>query len=232
MSRNTPSSPSRANWKWIRIWDAPVRLFHWTVVLLVAASYITARSGRIEWHFLSGYAILALVLFRIGWGLCGSETARFSRFVRAPGAAIAHLREMLLQPRTSDPHEAGHNAAGAYMVIALLALLLFQAGTGLFSNDGLMVEGPLAPLAGGALSDTLSAWHEVGFNLILIAVALHVLAVIVYAVVARQDLVRPMITGWRRLPQAIPAPAMAPAWRAVLLLAAAAAIVWGITRLG
>jgi len=232
MPSNAPSSAPRASWKWIRIWDAPVRLFHWTVVLLVAASYITARSGRIEWHFLSGYAILTLVIFRIAWGVCGSETARFSQFIRMPGRAIAHLREMLLQPRASIPHEAGHNAAGAYMVIALLALLLFQTGTGLFSNDGLMVEGPLAPLVDGAVSDTLSDWHEVGFNLLLLAVALHVLAVILYAAVARQDLVRPMVTGWRRLPQAIPAPAMAPAWRAILLLAAAGAAVWGITRLG
>lgn len=216
-------------WRWVKVWDGPVRLFHWSIVVLVATSYATARLGRIDWHFLSGYAILALVLFRIAWGLAGSETARFSHFLRGPRSALSHLRHVLAR---SAPDEAGHNAAGGLMVAALLGLLLFQTGTGLFSNDGLMDEGPLAHFVGGDWSDRISGWHELGFNLILVAVALHVAAVIAYAVVLRQDLVRPMVTGWKRLPAGTLPPRMAPAVLAAGIAAAAAGLVYLLSRLG
>lgn len=228
MANRIPDA-GKAGGRWVKVWDAPVRLFHWAIVALVCTSYATAKMGRIDWHFLSGYAILTLVLFRIAWGLAGSETARFSHFVRGPRAALGHLREVLGR---QAPHEAGHNAAGGLMVALLLGLLLFQAGTGLFSNDGLMEEGPLAHLAEGAWSDRISGWHAFAFNLILAAVALHVAAVLAYAVVLRQDLVRPMVTGWKRLPATIPAPRMAPAARAIGLALAAAGAVWLISRLG
>lgn len=208
--------------RWIKVWDAPTRLFHWSIVALVTTSYVTARNGWIDWHFYSGYAILTLVLFRLLWGLFGSETARFGSFVRGPKAAIRHL--VHLAKRQPEP-EAGHNAAGAFMVLALLALLLFQAVSGLFSNDGLFTEGPLAALVGGAASDTLTKLHGLSFDLILIAVAVHVCAVVLYAVLVRQDLVRPMITGWKRLPLGVAAPRHAPLTVALVLLAVVAGVV-------
>ncbi|MDQ0504040.1 cytochrome b/b6 domain-containing protein [Xanthobacter agilis] len=216
-------------WRWIKVWDAPTRLFHWALVALVVTSYVTARNGWIDWHFYAGYAILTLVGFRILWGLAGSETSRFSAFVRAPGAAIAHLRHVM--KREGEP-ETGHNAAGAYMVLALLALLLFQTVSGLFSNDGLFTGGPLADLVSGEVSDQITVLHGLSFDLIVIAVALHVAAIIAYAVLLRQDLVRPMITGWKRLPPGIPAPRLAPLPLALVLAAIAAAAVFAITRLG
>lgn len=233
---STPrQAPDASGSRWIKVWDAPTRLFHWAIVILVLTSYVTARTGFIEWHFRSGYAILGLLLFRIGWGIAGSETARFSDFVRGPRAAMMHLAEFIRPPDGSAraaPHAAGHNPAGAYMVVALLGLLLFQAVTGLFANDGLMVEGPLASYAGGALSDRLTGWHGLGFDLILVAVGMHVLAVLLYAVVARQDLVRPMITGWSKLPASIAQPRMASLLRAAIMLAVAAGLVWGIASHG
>lgn len=215
--------------RWIKVWDAPTRLFHWTLVALVATAYVTARNGWIDWHFYAGYAILTLVAFRILWGLAGSETARFSSFVRSPRAAVSHLRHVL---RREPEPDTGHNAAGAYMVLALLALLAFQTVTGLFSNDGLFTGGPLSALVSGEVSDRLTVLHGFSFDLILIAVALHVAAILAYAVLLRQDLVRPMVTGWKRLPAAIAAPRLAPAPLALVLLAVAAGLVFAVTRLG
>lgn len=223
------AAKKNGNWRWIKVWDAPTRLFHWALVALVATSYITARNGWIDWHFYAGYTILTLVAFRILWGLFGSQTSRFSSFVKAPGAAIAHLRHAL---KREGEAEAGHNAAGAYMVLALLALLLFQAGSGLFANDGLFTQGPLAALVSGAESDRITDLHGLSFDLILIAVALHVVAIFAYALLLRQDLVRPMITGWKRLPAAIAAPRLAPLPLAVGLLAVAGAIVFALVQLG
>lgn len=229
--RSQPSGglPSSGTWRWIKVWDAPTRLFHWTLVALVATSYVTARNGWIDWHFYAGYSILTLVLFRILWGLFGSQTARFTSFLRAPGAAISHLRHVL--KREPEP-ETGHNAAGAYMVMALLALLLFQTGTGLFANDGLFTSGPLAGLVSGELSDQLTVAHGLSFDLIMIAVALHVVAIVAYAVLLRQNLVRPMITGWKLLPAGISAPRLAAAPLALIFLAVAAGAVYAVSQMG
>lgn len=213
----------------VTVWDAPTRLFHWSLVLLIAAAYLTAEFGLIDWHFRAGYAIIALLLFRLAWGFVGSDTARFSRFLQNPLKAIQHLAHFT---RRAPDTEIGHNAAGGWMVLVLLALLLIQVGTGLFSNDQVFSEGPLAKYVGSAMSDRLTGLHELNFNLILIAVILHVLAVMAYALVKRHDLVRPMVTGWKRLPESMPAPRMANAGLAVVLFAVAAGIAWFISTLG
>src|SRR5437879_2426896 len=131
----------------VRVWDLPVRLFHWMLVVLLVVSYVSAKAGG-DWmqlHFWSGYSILTLVLFRIAWGFLGSTTARFSSFVRGPAAGLAHLREVLGSGR---PHETGHNPVGGAMVVVLLLAVLLQAGAGLFSADTDMgtVNGPLSRL--------------------------------------------------------------------------------------
>ncbi|MEP9357052.1 cytochrome b/b6 domain-containing protein [Xanthobacter sp. KR7-65] len=141
------------------MWDAPPRLFHWSIVVRVATSYVTARTGRIDSHFYSDYAVLALVLFRRGWGIAGNRTARFAALIRGPRTALAHLAEIARRA-------PGHNAAGGLMV-ALLLVLLLQAASGLFANDGLFEQGPLAGLVGPAWSDRFSAVHAVVINLLL-----------------------------------------------------------------
>jgi cytochrome b len=212
----------------VKIWDAPTRLFHWAVVLLVGFSWLSAEKDWMDWHLLSGYAILTLLLFRLVWGVLGSDTARFSRFVASPAAALRHLAH--LRKREPD-HGIGHNPAGGWMVLLLLLLLVVQVGTGLCANDDILTEGPCAEAVGKSTSDWLSHIHVINFTLIEVAVALHVLAVLGYAVVKRHDLVRPMITGRKRLPSHLPVPRLVnPAWALAVVAVAAGAVAWFVNR--
>jgi cytochrome b len=217
----------------VKVWDGWVRLCHWAIVLLVAASWITAETGLDSLHAWSGYTVLALLLFRIGWGFVGSDTARFSRFLRSPRTALAHLRHFR-QPGPDT--EIGHNAAGGWMVLGLLGVLLLQTGTGLFANEepgfDYGAHGPLALLLSDRWSDRLTWVHNVNFNLIIAAAALHVLAVLAYALLKRHDLVRPMVTGWKLLPATMQAPRLGHPAVAVVLLALAALAVWRIVAVG
>ncbi|WP_149540778.1 cytochrome b/b6 domain-containing protein [Siccirubricoccus phaeus] len=213
----------------VKVWDGWVRLCHWVILVLLGLSWWSVQAGRMQIHFLSGYAVLTLVLFRLAWGVFGSETARFRHFLRSPVAALRHLAEF--RPGKPD-REVGHNAAGGWMVLVLLGLLLAQPLTGLFADSGYGDYGPLAKLVESDVSDRLTGLHHRIFSLLQIAVLLHVLAVLAYALVKRHDLVRPMVTGWKRLPASIPAPRLGSPLLALLLLAAAAAIVFGLSSLG
>lgn len=223
----------------VRVWDLPVRLFHWALVILMAVSYFSGEAGG-DWmklHFWSGYTILTLVLFRILWGFLGSTTARFSNFVRGPGAVFGHLREMLGR---HGPHDVGHNPVGGLMVVALLFAVLLQAATGLFSADTDMgtVNGPLATKVADKVVEKATAFHHVWIKLILVMIALHVLAAIVYLIWKRQNLIRAMITG--RKPRRdvtaegkpVPALTFGSGRLAFSLLVASAAIVYFVVRLG
>jgi cytochrome b len=206
----------------VKVWDAPTRLFHWVVAVLVGFSWFSMHESWMELHFLSGYTILTLLLFRLVWGFVGSDTARFGRFLASPVAALSHLRRI---GRREPDREIGHNAAGGWMVLVMLVLLLVQALTGLCANDDIMNEGPLAHVVGKSWSNWLSSIHSKNFTLIEIAVGLHVLAVLTYAVLKRQDLVRPMITGRKRLPAGMRGPFIVSLWLAVAVLVVAAAAV-------
>ncbi len=212
----------------VRVWELPTRLFHWAIVLLVGFSWLCARCNWMDWHLLSGYTILTLLLFRLAWGFVGSETARFGQFLAGPVAALRHVAHLA---RREPDHQVGHNAAGGWMVLGLLLLLAVQVGTGLFANDDVLTEGPLAEAVDKSTSDWLSHIHVVNFRLIAIAMAAHVLAVLTYAVLKRHDLVRPMLTGRKQLPAGLRPPRMASPWLALLLLAAAAgAVTWLVNR--
>ncbi len=175
-----------------RIWDLPTRLFHWSVAALVLCSVVTVKLGGswLDWHMRSGYAILTLVLFRILWGFAGSRYALFANFVRGPSTVLGYLRGRVA-------HAGGHNPLGALSVVALLGLLLVQAGTGLFSNDGNFTEGPLAKLVDSDTVDLLSTVHRYGEWAIYCLVGLHVVAIIYYSVFRLQQLVTAMFTGDR-----------------------------------
>lgn len=215
----------------MRIWDGATRLFHWSLVLLMAVSYVsitladdpyTVLAMRI--HVLSGETMLAVLLFRIIWGFVGSETSRFGRFVRSPIAALRYLGTLF---RREPDRAVGHNAAGGWMVMALLLLLLVQIGTGLGSNDDGLTEGPLVKFISHDASNLLSKIHGINFNILAAAAGLHVLVVVIYAVFKGQNLVRPMVTGKKRLPAATKAPRLANPWLAVVT----AAIAIGLTVL-
>jgi cytochrome b len=212
----------------MKVWDAPTRLFHWGIVLLVGFSWLSAELNWMDWHLRSGYAILTLLLFRLAWGFLGSETARFTQFLASPRLAVRHLAHLT---RREPDHQVGHNAAGGWMVLLMLVLLLVQAGTGLCANDDVLTEGPFAQDVGKAMSDRLSHIHSVNFTLIQIAAALHILAVLTYALAKRHNLVRPMLTGRKRLPAGLPAPRMRSPWLAlVLVVVAAGAVTWLVNR--
>ena len=205
----------------VRVWDLPTRLFHWALVALVVFSVVTVKLGGfwMDWHMRSGYAILALVLFRVMWGFAGSRYALFASFVRRPAEIIGYLRGQV-------EHGAGHSPLAAVSVLALLGLLLVQAGTGLFSNDGNFTEGPLARLVSGAAGERLSTVHRLGEWAIYALVGLHVAAIAYYTAFRNVALVRPMITGDRFDVEAPPADdGLAMRLRALALAVVAGAVV-------
>lgn len=214
----------------VKVWDAPTRIFHWSLVACFAGAWITAEMGDREWHERFGLAVIALVLFRIVWGFVGGEFARFTSFVRGPGAVIAYVRETIGGRHREQP---GHNPLGALAILALLLLLATQAGMGLFANDDILYEGPLYHLVTYDLSGTLTGWHHRLFDLILIVVGIHVLAVISYMLFLGVDLIQPMFTGVKRLPlDAVPERLRrTPLWVALLILAATAGAAYGLTLL-
>lgn len=209
------------------IWDLPVRLFHWLLPILIITSYLTVKTGHMALHLLSGYTMAALLLFRLVWGVVGSDTARFTHFVKSPVAALRYVGQM---SRREPDNVVGHNEAGGLMVLGLLALLVVQVATGLCANDDGETEGPLMKFISKALSDLLSKMHVVNFKLIMVAVGLHILAVVAYRVFKGHDLVRAMITGRKRLPAATPAPRMVHPVVALVILGVAAALVFVIVR--
>ena len=177
------------------VWDLPVRLFHWSVVALVGLSWWSAEESWDQVHFWSGYALLFLLIFRVLWGFFGSSTARFANFVRGPAALTAYLRH-------GRHVQAGHTPLGALSVLAMLLALLVQITSGLIQIDGDdFTEGPLASLASydtGLLAHVL---HEIGFNILIGLIVLHLLAIAYYSLVRRRSLVLPMFTGRAGLPE-------------------------------
>lgn len=211
----------------IRVWDLPTRLFHWSLAVLTVFSVVTAKVGgnALAWHFWSGYAVLALVLFRLLWGVAGDRYARFANFVRGPQTVMAYLRGEL-------EGGAGHNPVGALSVLALLATLMLQAVTGLFANDAIFSEGPLAKMVSGAASDRMTWVHKWNELVLYGLVGLHLVAVAYYALLKRRPMIRPIITGMRPALGAEPARDDAQMRvRAAILLSIAAALVSYVVRL-
>jgi len=199
------------------VWDLPTRLFHWTLVALIALSWWSAENEKLDLHLWLGMGVLSLLIFRLLWGLFGSSTARFASFVRGPHA----IRDYL----SGKWHGIGHNPLGALSVLALLGFVGIEVGLGLFSGDedGLM-SGPLAQFISLDLSEGITDLHEDLFNLLLVLIGIHVAAVLYYWLFKRQNLLGPMITGKASLdPEAEP---MRPGkwWAALLSVIAAIAI--------
>ena len=206
----------------VQVWDLPTRLFHWLTVLLVAGAYVTQRFNWIDWHVRFGEALLALVLFRILWGCFGSETARFRSFVASPAAALRHLRHVF---RREADLQVGHNAAGGWMVLLLLALLFIETLSGIYVYNEVADEGPLSVWVPAAVANAISTVHALGWDVLAIAVVLHVCAIALYALAKGHNLLSPMLSGHKRLPASIRAPSRASMWLAFLTLCGAAIVV-------
>jgi cytochrome b len=217
----SPTGVATADGRPVLVWDLPTRLFHWLAAALIPAAYLTWRLNWMNWHAWVGDALLALVLFRLLWGFFGSDTARFSRFLAPPRQAVQHLAHIL---RREPDLEAGHNPAGAWMVMVLLALLLSQGLSGIFVDNDVADVGPFTALTPARIANLLTTLHDkVLWNALLAAVALHVLAIVLYGVTKRHNLLFPMITGRKTLPDSILAPGMTPPGRALVFLALAIA---------
>jgi cytochrome b len=171
------------------VWDLPLRLTHWALVLTVAGAWATHYAGTqwFAWHERLGYATLVLVAFRVAWGFVGTRHAQFANFLRGPAAVLEYLR--------GGAEPVGHNPLGALSVLAMLAVLLFQASTGLFANDEIANAGPFYGWISQETSNRLTGLHATNSELLLILLGLHVAAVAWYAIVRRRRLVPAMLTG-------------------------------------
>lgn len=211
----------------VAVWDGPVRVVHWSMVLLFVLLVISGLRGgdALQWHMRFGQALLALVLFRVLWGFVGSRNARFRAFVRGPRAAARYVRSRVR--RTPEIH-ATHNPIGGWMVIALLVAMLVQIGTGLFTNDDILWDGPLAKHVSKETSDALASFHRRFAWVVVTLAALHVLAVVAYLTVFRENLAKAMVDGMKSLPAdlADPSAASASSVRAMVLLAVCGIAVW------
>ena len=203
-----------------RVWDLPVRVVHWLLVVGIAGAYVTHELGvaYFDWHRRTGYLVVVLASFRVLWGLAGTRHARFAHFVRGPRETAAYLGALVRGRASTTP---GHNPIGAWMVVFFLLTLLAQGITGLFANDEIFNTGPLYGYVSDSLSLTLTSWHRRLFDWILVAVVLHVGAVIAHRVFAGHDLIGPMFSG--RKPASLVAEQDAISssrlWLAVVLLA-------------
>ncbi len=180
-----------------RIWDPALRLFHWALAVLVVSNWLLGKIGPADMtlHFWLGYGVIALLAFRLVWGFAGPATARFTRFVRGPRAVLGYAREMI-QPRPT--YWPGHSPVGGLAVVAMLAVLILQVTTGLFADpDDYVNVGPLASTVSSDTARLALRWHHRGADLILILVLLHWAVIAFYRWWKREDLVRPMITGWK-----------------------------------
>lgn len=207
----------------VRVWDLPTRAFHWLLAALVIGAVVAAKIGgnAMVWHMRLGLAVMALLLFRLIWGLVGGRWSRFASFVYAPGTLLRYLRG---EHREGDHFEVGHSPLGALSVFALLALLAVQVGTGLVADDEIANLGPLNRFVASATGIAATGWHKsYGQWILLGLVALHVAAIVVYRLRGK-NLVVPMLTGDKALPPSVPASADGPGQRLLALLLAAACI--------
>ena len=164
----------------ILVWDMPVRVFHWLLVICFAGAWLTSESERLQMiHYAFGYTACLLVLIRLVWGVIGTRYARFSQFLKSPKAVLGHFMAML---RGHPHHDVGHNPAGGLVMVALMLLILVIGLSGYLS-----VKEVLGDFAGEI--------HESVSSLALAVVILHVLAAIIMSLLEKQNLVRSMVNG-------------------------------------
>ena len=210
-----PKATAVAETSFARTWDLPVRLFHWLLVALLGFSWWSGKQHEMDWHRLSGYCILALLVFRFYWGFAGGRTARFAQFLRGPRTVATYVRSLAKGPYCGA---LGHNPIGGWSVVLMLATLLVMVVAGLFAVDVDGLEsGPLSDYVTFELGRVAAEVHGLVFNVLLGLVVLHMLGVLFYLVRFRNNLISPMITGRRRAHDGEAVQHLgASAWKAVL----------------
>ncbi len=209
------------------LWDGPTRLVHWALAALILTAWLTAGK-QMAIHRWSGYAVLGLVVFRLWWGVAGGSTARFASFLAGPRTTLAYVRKL---PGRAPGETSGHNPLGGWSVVAMIALMIVQAGLGLYAVDIDGIEsGPLSDRVSFDLGRACAHWHELTFRLLQALVVLHLAAIAFYALWKRENLVGAMIVGGRRFQGAVTPLAKAPLWRLAVGIVLAAAAVWLIAK--
>ncbi|MGD9259290.1 MAG: cytochrome b/b6 domain-containing protein [Desulfobacterales bacterium] len=211
-----PSSDDGRRTVSILVWDIPTRLFHWLIVALVAASFVSAKIGgnAMQYHEWSGVTIIALLVFRIVWGFFGSQPSRFEDFMKGP-AAVWRYAEGLV--KGNPVSYLGHNPLGGWSVLAMLLVLMLQACLGLFANDDIITEGPLYMWVNKETSDWLTKIHRLNQYVLMGLVAIHLFAVAFHYYVKRENLLKPMITGIKHWAGDNDVPAIVSAWPAAVV---------------
>lgn len=225
-----------ASMKQIRVWDLPIRLFHWLLVAAIIGLFVTGKVGGnwMEWHTKLGYFTLGLILFRIVWGVIGGFHARFVNFVRGPSAVLRYFRGLI--GKGPQEHHAGHNPMGALSTIALILVVGFQAVSGLFADDEILLQGPYASMVSSTVSSWMTKLHHWNSNLIIALVVLHVAAILFYVFVKKESLVKAMFTGKKSMEnpskdgqfQAEMPETARPTWVFVVVAIIVAALTWAI----
>jgi cytochrome b len=219
----------------VRIWDLPTRLFHWALVLCLVFSVVTAKIGgnAMQWHMRSGCTVLALLAFRILWGVVGGRWSRFSSFIYGPAALLRYLRRR--PPLPGEQFEAGHNPLGALSIWAMLLWLLLQIASGLVADDEIATTGPLNRFVAEHTAAVATGYHTtLGQWGLYVLTAMHVGAIVYYARRRGRDLLTPMFSGDKRLAADVPSTTDSWATRlfALTLLGACAAAVYLLVSLG
>lgn len=205
----------------VRVWDLPTRLSHWILVVLFGVCWWTADHDHWQWHRLAGYGVLCAVWFRLAWGFCGGQTARFGDFVRGPGATFRYVRKLFRRGSDASPSPLGHNPLGALSILAMLGMLLAQTTFGLFAvnGDGI-ASGPLSRWVSYRTGRLFARLHAVNFDLLLLMIAVHLSAIAIYRFVRKEKLLPAMIHGYKTRAPTTEVPYFVPWWRAVLIAAA------------
>jgi len=217
----------------VRVWDLPVRIFHWVLVACLAGLLVTGTLGgnAMIWHFRFGYAVLSLLLFRLVWGLVGGRWARFGSFIYAPSSIINYLKG-----RGDPQHSVGHSPLGAASVFAMFALLGAQVASGLMSDDEIAFAGPLTRHISNATVSLATNYHKnIGRWILIALVVLHVAAILFYLWKKNHNLIKPMIHGDKDLVVAAPPSrddAASRAFAAVIFAACAGLVAWGVKTFG
>jgi len=212
----------------VRVWDAPTRLFHWSLVACFVGLIISAQFGgaAMVWHFRFGYVVLTLLLFRLVWGFQGGVWSRFSSFLYSPSHIWRYLRG---QSRPTD--NVGHNPLGALSVIAMLLFLALQVSTGLLSDDEISASGPLTRFVSELVVANATFYHrQIGKLMLLGLVLMHFGAILFYYFFKHESLIKPMLHGDKVLPfSAESAADAAPQHaRAALIFSICSALVWAV----
>ena len=211
----------------VKVWDVLIRGFHWLLVINIAVMLISAELENFDVHIMAGKVVVTLLAIRIVWGLIGSSNARFSALVYRPQAYIDYIRKL---PERSAGHSVAHSPIGALAVIAILLVVAIQATSGLFAADvdGL-IEGPFAYYITYELSRTASDIHLSNIDWLITIIVVHIAANLFYYFYKRDNLIKPMITGARSIPEAqqIDAPQLASYWKALwVTILVAALMIW------